>query len=510
VLIPRTFRARRGTIVLALAVAAACGADPVLPPDTVLPDLPNTVGADAILLRLPARGGLATAYQWPRVDSVLWTAADPLPPLRSLLAFDGAGGIVAVQDTAGRAGRLDLRTGRVAAGEQVLASAASADGWSTVGLVEGRLHRWTPSGLWRGPSERADEVLPLPNGDVILVRHSDADSRLLRVRPPSSAIVDSVVVPRIMRATRTTNGDRWYLESAEGVIAVESRSFARGEAPPEDSPRALVVSPSGDRVITLSADGSDLRIWDRYADRTLAKLALAASAVDLRMDPLGRFVLIQREGVDSILVLSLPLAAPIGVIPSTWQADLPAVTPDGSILTREGADVVVRAPQTGAERARIRGGAVDLWTIVRWDGFRPRDRSLDAPVTFASLSPADSAAEAEAIDSLLAISAREALDAGGESLRDLARASDVPPPVDDSAAAAAGYTLAFASLLSESRARALAERIRVDGRSPRVVVSSREGVSIFRVVIGPFPTRDAAEAAGRRSGVSFWVFAGLP
>ena len=81
---------------------------------------------------------------------------------------------------------------------------------------------------------------------------------------------------------------------------------------------------------------------------------------------------------------------------------------------------------------------------------------------------------------------------------------------DDSSAAASGYTLAFASLLSESRARAVAARIRVDGRAPRVVVGSRDGVAIFRVVSGPFPTREAAEDAGRRSGVSFWVFAGLP
>jgi len=512
VLIPRALPARSGLVAIAIALAA-CGADPVLPADTVLPDLPNTVGADAILLRIPARGGLATAYQWPLVDSVIWTAADPLPPIRSILGFDGAGGLLSVQDTAGRGGRLDLRTGRVLASEQVLSRAASADGWSTVGLVEGRLHRWTPSGLWRGPSERVDDVLPLPNGDVVLVRHSDADSRLLRLRPPSPAVVDSVVVPRILRATRTTNGDRWYLESAEGVIALESRSFARGEAPPEDSPRALVVSPSGDRVVTLSADGGLLRIWERYSGRTIEKLSLEASASDLRMDPLGRFVLVRMELSDSLLVLSLPLAAAVGVVPSTWADDLPLVTPDGAILTREGADVVVRAPQSGAERARIAEGAADRWTIVRWDGFRPRDRSLDAPVTFASLTPADSAAEAEAIDSLLAISTREALsaqDSGIASLGTLGRASEVPPPDDDSAAAAAGYTLAFASLLSETRARALAERIRVDARTPRVVVSSRDGVAIYRVVIGPFPTREAAEAAGRRSGVSFWVFAGLP
>ena len=32
----------------------------------------------------------------------------------------------------------------------------------------------------------------------------------------------------------------------------------------------------------------------------------------------------------------------------------------------------------------------------------------------------------------------------------------------------------------------------------------------LNVVMGPFPTREAADAAGKRSGMPYWVFAGLP
>jgi cell division septation protein DedD len=490
-----------------LLALAACGPDPVLPPDTTLPDLPRLGGAEAVLLRLPVDGGTARAYRWPQLDSAVWRAADPLPVLGSVLAFDPQGGLVALTDSGGRPGRLDLRTGRVFVTDTRVTAAASADGWTTYGLVDGRVLRVTPNGVWRGPERRADDLLPLASGDVVLVAHSDIDTRFVRLRPPATAPIDSVTLPRVLRSLRTANGDRWYLETAEGLRAVETRSFAEGAAPDEDAPRALAVSPSGDRVVTLDADGERVRIWERYSGRTAATITLAAPGAALRMDPLGRFVLVRDAEGDSVRVLSLPLAAMAGVVASAWRDDLPLVTPEGAVLGVSGDDVVLREARTGTEQARLAGGAQDRWLLVPWDGFRPRDRSLDAPVVFEPASPADSAAEAEAIDSLLAVSTREAL-SDTASLAALGRAGDGPPP--DSAEVASSYTLAFAALLSESRARALADRIRVDGRAPRVVAGTRDGVAVYRVVAGPFPTREAAEAAGRRTGVSFWVFAGLP
>ncbi len=501
-------RLRRALGLAVLIVAAACGRDtPTLAADTTLPDLPTRGGPDAVLLRVPVDGGTPSAYRWPDLDQAAWTAADKTPPLRRLLAFDASGGILAIEDTAGHAVRLDLRTGRVFTGDVRLTGVASADGWTIFGVAGGRVQRVTPSGLWRGPTRTADDLFPLPNGDVLVATHGDLESQLVRLRPPDPNAVDSTSVPRILKATRTVSGDRWYLETAEGLLALESRTLTRGEAPPEDAIRALAVTPSGDRVFTLSTDGRQLRVWERYAARTAATLNLTAAATALRMDPLGRFVVIRDEVGDSIRVLSVPLLSLVGVLSSAWRDDLPAVMPDGAVLTAEAKDVVVRDPQLGTERARIAGGASDRWLLVPWDGFRPRDRALDAPVTFDSWTPADSAAEAEAVDSLLAASAREAR---AEVLDASAQHAAAPPIPDDSAAAVGGYTLAFASLLSESRARALADRLRVDGRPPRVVVSTSEGATIYRVVSGPYPTREAAEAAGRRSGVSFWVFVGLP
>ena len=48
------------------------------------------------------------------------------------------------------------------------------------------------------------------------------------------------------------------------------------------------------------------------------------------------------------------------------------------------------------------------------------------------------------------------------------------------------------------------------GATPRLVTTTRDGVTIYRVVIGPFTTRDEAERIARTSGKSYWVYEGAP
>jgi cell division septation protein DedD len=72
------------------------------------------------------------------------------------------------------------------------------------------------------------------------------------------------------------------------------------------------------------------------------------------------------------------------------------------------------------------------------------------------------------------------------------------------------WTVSFAALLSEERARDLAQQIRVDGQVARVVVSTTDGVRIYRVVLGPYADKAEAERVGRASRRSYWVFEGVP
>jgi septal ring-binding cell division protein DamX len=52
--------------------------------------------------------------------------------------------------------------------------------------------------------------------------------------------------------------------------------------------------------------------------------------------------------------------------------------------------------------------------------------------------------------------------------------------------------------------------VHVTGATPRLVTTTRDGVTIYRVVIGPYPTREEAERIARTSGKSYWVYEGAP
>jgi cell division septation protein DedD len=68
----------------------------------------------------------------------------------------------------------------------------------------------------------------------------------------------------------------------------------------------------------------------------------------------------------------------------------------------------------------------------------------------------------------------------------------------------------FAAVLSEALAREAAAGISVDGRTPRITTSVRDGRTLYRVAMGPFASRGEAEQAGRASGKAYWVFEGAP
>ena len=70
--------------------------------------------------------------------------------------------------------------------------------------------------------------------------------------------------------------------------------------------------------------------------------------------------------------------------------------------------------------------------------------------------------------------------------------------------------MSFATLLVEDRARTMAREIKVDGRAARVIEGNRDGVPIWRVVLGPYDKREDAERAGMSSKLPYWVFEGVP
>ena len=89
--------------------------------------------------------------------------------------------------------------------------------------------------------------------------------------------------------------------------------------------------------------------------------------------------------------------------------------------------------------------------------------------------------------------------------------TEAPPDTARRAAASTeGWTVSFAALLAEDKARELASRIQVNGQRARIMTSTRTGTPVYRVVLGPYPSKAEAEHVGQESGQSYWVFQGTP
>lgn len=484
----------RTPIALALALAAAVACDRADGPGARgAADAPSAAQLripDALVLRVPRAGGVARVVAYPTLDSVVWSSGEAVPALDRVLAFDEDAGVVAAVDTRGRPVRVDFRGGVSRLASTALAFPASANADAVFGVDgKGQVVRHTPAGSWTFSARRARRTFPQPDGTLLLLGDAGDGSIVWRVRPPEARVLDSVLLPQVMQAFGVRGGDRLYFATAEGLAALGTRTLElRTIAAGDDSLRALAATPSGDRVFLLTgADGDRISIIDRYRDRVAGEIELTAPASALRMDPLGRYLLASAAAGDSAWVIAVGTGRVLGAVRTAWRGDLPLVAADGAVAVAQGQDVVWVDGETLRTVATVRGGASDFWFAFRWTGFRPRDPSLDAPVSFGGTPDSTPAAPPPA--------------------------DSAPAPADSAAAppAPAGWTVSFAALLSEERATELAGRVAsATGRTPRTVTSVRDGVTVYRVVLGPFPTRDEAERVGRESGQSYWVFEGTP
>lgn len=470
----------------------------------------SSLGPDPIVLRLPRAGGLVRAFVYPRLDSAVWTSSAPAPAPARVLAFDENAGSLAFVDAKGLPGRIDFRLGGVGRATRVsLASLESADGDAIYGVTKGKVARLTPSGDWTfEPPAAARDVFPQADGALVVVGERGRETVLWRIRPPEPSILDSLVLPRLgiagdtagTRVPRVQAGERLYFGVDSGLVGVRMRDLTLLKSIATPQPvLALAATPSGDRLFVLTDLGDAVSIVDRYTDRISREIKLPGIASALRVDPLGRLVLAKAAVGDSAWVLAVATDSVLGVVRGAWREDLPLVLPDRRVALAVGNDVVFVDGSTLRPAATVENGARDFWHLVRWNGLRPRARELDQPAVFAGAdsTSADSTADSTAVpDTSAAAAPRDTV----------AQAPPVaaPPP------ASAGYTVQFAALLREDLARETAAKLRIGSEQARVVPTARGGATVYRVVLGPYPTREQAERVGRESHVSYWVYEGAP
>lgn len=488
---------------LALAlVLAACG-----PADrsdsSAAHDAPSASpprGSDPLVLRIARAGGRARVYAYANPDSVLWSAAGA-PRIAEVLAFDPEQGVVSFVDTRNVPGRIDLRMGDIsqAGARFTLANPATADGIALYGVSGGNAVRFTDAGQWELDQPRdIARVFPQVDGSLIaMARPRDGDAMLWRVHPPQTRVLDSIAVTGLSDGPYVQGGDQLYLATPTGMAVVATRTLAAAAPIALESPVLdAAATPSGDRLFIATDAASELAVYERYRGQLGPAVELPGRARAVRMDPLGRYLLVRPSVGDSAWVVAVGTRKRVGTVRTAWRTDLPFVGPDGAVGTAQGNDVVLVDGTTLRPVARIAGGAADYWYPFQWSGFRPRARGLDAPVEF-DIGTSDSAA-----DSTLAAAAAAA---DSVTRRD---STATPPPAPQRAPTQ--WLVSFAALLSEANANTLAQAITVDGQRARVVTSFRDDTPVYRVVLGPFAERAAAERAGRASGRPYWVYTATP
>ncbi|HLB09868.1 MAG TPA: hypothetical protein VK617_10055, partial [Gemmatimonadaceae bacterium] len=378
---------RTSPLALALVLAACHGADrrPAAG-STVSTASASANGPDQLVLRFPRSGGVARAFAFPRVDSLLWSATSKPPALARLLGFDDGAGSVLAEDAKGGVVRIDLRRGDVVRDPATkLSDIVSADGSAAYGVgADGSVTRLTPAGSWTfKPPSPAHDIVPQPDGTLLVLANRGPGTMVWLIHPPEDRIADSVLLPRVTRAIRTPAGDRVYFPVDSGLVGVRGRDL---QIVPSlklpTRPRAVVTSPSGDRIYVASDSSKEVLVVDRYSGNVTTRIALPTEPSALRMDPTGRYVLARATGSDSAYVISVSTDRMIGAAHTQWREDLPAVAPNGWLALLSGKDVVLVDAESLQTRKTVEGGAADDWMFVTWNGFRPRAASLDQPVTF--------------------------------------------------------------------------------------------------------------------------------
>lgn len=447
------------------------------------------------MLRIPRDGGSAARVtSYPAVDSVVWSGSEPTPSPDHVLAFDPEAGAMALAADDGSPFWVDFRVGSVIAPKTRASRAArdlvSVDGAAVYGITpDGAVVRFTQSGEWDyTPPFPARAIFPYFRGSLLVLAGRGANARIYRLRPPETTRSDSLLLPNAIEGTGAPLGDRVFFQIGQRELAgVHGRTLTKGGSIQMAAPiRAIAATPSGDRFYVVTDGSPALDIVSSFQDRIAGRIDLPGAARDVRVDPFGRYLLVRAANSDSVWIVSIGTDRVVGTVRSSWSGDIPFVAPDGAVAIRAGEDVAFIDPSSMKEVRRAEDGMADFWYPFVWIGFRQHTRPADTAVVLAP------DVDSTALDSLVG---------------DTTEAMPRPAATDTTRQ---GYTVSFAVVLDETKAKSLASGISAEGRTARVVTIVIGSTTAYRVILGPFATHDEAERVGRATGAAFYVYAGSP
>jgi DNA-binding beta-propeller fold protein YncE len=443
-----------------LLASAACSGKADLETGS-LPASTRSISSVSVI-RIPREGGLPRLYRVPGLDSAAWKLAERLPPVDRTIGADPEQGLVFVFDRKNNVMAVDLDTRRVRTFlENVRYATLGPDGAlyavDTASSVV-QLVRRTPvrfrSKLQGKPAElhgtMDGALLARLAGNKPALEFLGSDQAPTSTPLPEGEVASSFI------------GDEVAVAADTAVILYTPHQKSKPRIIPiEGDARAVLFSPSGHRLYVARA-AAPLLILDRFEGTRLREIELPGPAKGLRSDPYGGWLLVQPENADSVWVIDVGTGKYLGTTAARWSDDLPAVAAPHTLLVRRGADVVALdlADKNFTETGRVEGGASDFWLPIAWHP--PQEDEV--PVE------ADSSATAEA----------------------------------DSGANRPTVYLQVSSSQNPTWASELSEKLRAAGL-PAAVLTPRRSEEAYRVVLGPYATREQAEETGRKLGMPSFI-----
>ncbi|MGE0353048.1 MAG: SPOR domain-containing protein [Gemmatimonadales bacterium] len=418
-------------------------------------------GLAASLLRLPRGGGQAAVYRLPDLSATVWQAREALPGVTGLIGVAQDDRVVYLSGRSGTVLALDLESGQVRQPlDHVRAAAVGPDGVLYAVTEDSRavklVHRTRQDFNARLPGRPARIFGTLEDHLIAAVPGSKPELVMLRGDQAS----ERIAVPAGDVAL-TMWGELAAVAADSGIVLYDLRGTQDPSLIDVNGAVKLVgFSPSGHRLYASGAS-PDIVTLDRYTGRKLGLIELPGRPADYRFDPLGQYLLVRPEHPDSVWVVDLARRLYLRTWATPWTDDLPAVGAGHILLLRDGKDVAAfdLAADLLPEVGRVRGGAGDLWVPLPW-----------VPGPGSSTPRRDTVTVAHA---------------------DTAVQRDV--------------YLQVSSSRNPDWAEDLARKLREAGLPARVL-PPRQDADAYRVVLGPYTSRDEAEEAGQKLGRPFFVY----
>ena len=438
-----------------LALLAACSRSDT--PVKADPDTPSSLPSS--VLRLPRAGGAPVAYGTPDLEPLEWSPDDRLPAIQELVGLGSEQRLVFVRDTKRNVVALELGSGAVRGYLTNVREAALGPDGSVYAVDTGgsvvRVARRNPvryrARLGARPGALAGtldgRLLALgTDGALSVVSQSDS---LRTIRMPAGP------------AAATVWGDLIAVATDTGVVLYDPSERRETQSVELDGATAVAFSPSGHRLYVAETANRIAEV-DRFGLGILRRIDLPGTAREIRTDFYGRWLLVRPVTGDSVWVVDLDEGKWRGTVPAPWAEDLPAVAETHTMLVRRGKDV--RAVDLSAdglpESGRVADGASDFWLPVAWSPVSRPSAAAAGPDTTA---------------------AADTSDAGLERLY-----------------------LQVSSSQNPEWARELAAKLRGIGLPATTLDPERSGEA-YRVVVGPYRGREAADEAGRQLGMPYFV-----